>query len=305
MKLLITGLSGFVGTYVGVAASNQFEIFGTYNNNLPSIKNLSGSMKVDLTDKKTVFNCIEKIKPDIVIHAAGTKNVNYCETHPEYAFESHVVSTRNLVDALHGSSAPLIYISTDCVFDGIKEFYSENDETSPVNQYGKVKLIAEEYIKQNTSNYLVVRISLMFGWTVGEQLSNTVQDVILNLRKNNTITLSQTSYNTPLYARDACQIIIELVKNNTYNGVVHLAGNTRLSRYELGITTAKMFSFDEKLIIPTTENLPNRPVNSCLSMNYIPQKLGLLPCELLDGLASMKRDENIAFHGDAYAKDIS
>ena len=270
MKLLITGISGFVGMHLGYVAASHFETFGTYRNNLPLLKGACHIEKLDLTKRKEVFQWIEVKRPDVVIHAAGTRNVNLCERDHEYAFNSHVVSTQNLVDALNGSLTPLIYISTDCVFPGIREYYSEDDGTSPANQYGRVKLIAEEYITSRLSRYVLLRTSAMYGWTCENQLSNTVQDVILSQRKNTNIVLSNTTYNTPLYVLDACRVTIKLLEYPSINGIAHLAGDTRLSRYDLGIKTTETFNLDKRLIIPTEERLANRPVNSCLHMRADP-----------------------------------
>lgn len=289
-KLLITGISGFVGMHMSYVAANHFEIFGTYCNNSPILRNTFHIHRLDLTEREMVFRWMASNQPDFVIHAAGTRDVNLCERDHEYAFKSHVISTRNLVDALSNSSIPLVYLSTDSVFPGIKEYYSEFDNTSPVNQYGKVKLIAEEYIIRKLSKYILLRTSVMYGWTHGNQLSNTVLDTILSLRRKVQITLSNATYNTPLYVLDACKITMKLLKYPSINGIVHLAGDTRLSRFELGLRTAQVFELNKQLINVSEKRLANRPVNSCLQMRVIPESIGISPCSLMSGLTQMKED---------------
>lgn len=49
------------------------------------------------------------------------------------------------------------------VYEGVKSFYKEEDETNPVNVYGKSKVAAEKFISENCSNYAILRSSIIFG----------------------------------------------------------------------------------------------------------------------------------------------
>jgi dTDP-4-dehydrorhamnose reductase len=303
MRLLITGISGLVGTYLSLSVNHQCDVFGTYRENEPVFKKRCEPQKLNLGNRKEVFKYIESVRPDAIIHAAGSRDINYCEENPGFAFESHVISTRNLVDAIGRSSTTFVYISTDCVFPGRKPFYTEGDDASPINQYGKAKLMAENYVCEKVPDHLIVRVSLVFGWTFGRQASNTVQDVVRSLREQKPLVLSRAMYNTPLYAVDACRLIVQMIDADGIRGIVHLSGNTRVSRYELGVKAAQDFSLDDRLVVPTDELLPNRPRNSCLAMNRICGIYDLSCCDVQAGLVSMRKDEKL--FGDGYAENIS
>jgi dTDP-4-dehydrorhamnose reductase len=96
--------------------------------------------------------------PELVLHAAAWTKVDDAESDPDGARRANVAGTRN-VAAL---GAPVVYYSTDYVFDGTKrEPYVESDPTSPLGVYGQTKLQGEQEIRSGW----IVRSSWLFGWT--------------------------------------------------------------------------------------------------------------------------------------------
>jgi dTDP-4-dehydrorhamnose reductase len=97
-------------------------------------------------------------RPELVLHAAAWTRVDDAESHPDGAEAANVVGTRN-VAAL---DAPLVYYSTDYVFDGRKrEPYVESDAPSPLGVYGRTKLAGEHEVRDGW----IIRSSWLFGWT--------------------------------------------------------------------------------------------------------------------------------------------
>jgi dTDP-4-dehydrorhamnose reductase len=97
-------------------------------------------------------------RPELVLHAAAWTKVDDAEADPEGAVTSNVLGTRNVVAV----GAPVVYYSSDYVFDGAKgEPYLESDPTSPLGVYGQTKLQGEQEIRDGW----IVRSSWLFGWT--------------------------------------------------------------------------------------------------------------------------------------------
>jgi dTDP-4-dehydrorhamnose reductase len=96
-------------------------------------------------------------RPDLVLHAAAWTRVDDAETDPGSARRVNVAGTRNVVSL----GAPVVYYSTDYVFDGTKtEPYVESDPTNPLSVYGQTKLEGEQEIGVGW----IVRSSWLFGW---------------------------------------------------------------------------------------------------------------------------------------------
>jgi dTDP-4-dehydrorhamnose reductase len=97
-------------------------------------------------------------RPELVLHAAAWTKVDEAESDPDGARRVNVTGTRNVVEL----GAPVVYYSTDYVFDGTKSApYVESDPTSPLGVYGQTKLEAEREIRDGW----IVRSSWLFGWT--------------------------------------------------------------------------------------------------------------------------------------------
>jgi dTDP-4-dehydrorhamnose reductase len=104
--------------------------------------------------------------PDLVLHAAAWTDVDGAEGDPDGADAVNVAGTRNVV----GLGAPVVYYSTDYVFDGRKRTpYVESDTTSPLGEYGRSKLEGEAEVREGW----IVRSSWLFG-AVGHNFLRTM-----------------------------------------------------------------------------------------------------------------------------------
>ena len=98
------------------------------------------------------------LAPELVLHAAAWTDVDGAESDPGEAHAVNVLGTRNVV----ALGAPVVYYSTDYVFDGAKrDPYVESDETGPVSVYGQTKLAGEREVRDGW----IVRSSWLFGST--------------------------------------------------------------------------------------------------------------------------------------------
>ena len=149
-------------------------------------------------DTLDVVRPVLEYRPQLVLHAAAWTDVDRAEEHPEEAAAVNVTGTRNVA----GLGAPLVYYSTDYVFDGSKgEPYVESDEPNPLSVYGRTKLEGEREVREGW----VVRSSWLFGWT----------------GKNFLLTMLALGAE-----RDEVAVVDDQVGSPTYVG--HLAGATRV-----------------------------------------------------------------------------
>lgn len=289
MNISIIGASGFIGSHLALYFSDKATIYGTYFMN-EAIKMPGCSyIQVDALQPDSLLRYFEIARPDVVILSAGTRDLAFCENEPDRARQAHYIGTKNILDACKKHDPYIIYISTDCVFDGSRSIFFEDDAVNPINQYGKIKLETERLIQAYSSSALILRVSLTYGWALRNQNSNTVYDVIRTLTKEKTITLPTTLYNTPIYVYEIGRFISDFILTPK-SGIFHLAGTNRVSRYELGICIALTFGLNPTFVLPTTVHQGIRPTNSCLGVEKIEKALNRTVGNLEEGLSEMSSD---------------
>ncbi|MDZ8184194.1 MAG: NAD(P)-dependent oxidoreductase [Nostoc sp. ChiSLP02] len=236
-KLLITGVSGFLGWHLCQLAKQDWEIYGTYLSHpieIPGIKIL----KVNLTDFQELQQIFNTIKPAAVIHTAAHSQPNFCQTHPEESHAINVTASCNLAGLCADNSIPCALTSTDLVFDGLNAPYRETDSVCPVSIYGEQKAIAEAGMLERYPMTAVCRMPLMFGAETPTAKS-FIQPFIQTLKDGKELNLFIDEFRTPVSGTSAAKgLLLALEK---VNGIIHLGGKERLSRYDFGLLLAEVF----------------------------------------------------------------
>lgn len=211
-------------------------------------------VKLDIMDFKNVKDVISASKPDIIVHSANLAGgVDFCEKNPDLAKKFHFEATKFLGQEAKACGAKLIYISSECVFDGKKEAYSEEDAVRPQNVYGEYKAKSEEWIAQNVNRYIIVRTMSVFGWQPDTKTPNALMKVYFSIQKKQRVDIPVFRWGTPTYVRDLAQAIVELALSE-YNGLYHVVGNSYLSRYDWLFQTAESLGWDVTYLHPVKNN---------------------------------------------------
>lgn len=232
-KLLITGASGFLGWHLCQLAKQEWEIYGTYLSHpleIPGIKML----KVNLTDFRELQRIFSDVKPTAVIHTAAHSQPNFCQTHPEESHAINVTASCNIAGLCADDSIPCAFTSTDLVFDGLNAPYRESDFVCPVNLYGEQKAIAEAGMLERYPMTAVCRMPLMFG-----AAKSFIQPFIQTLQAEKELNLFVDEFRTPVSGKTAAKgLLLALEK---VNGIIHLGGKERISRYDFGKILVEVF----------------------------------------------------------------
>ena len=236
-KLLITGASGFLGWHLCQLAKQEWEVYGTYLSHpleIPGIKML----KVNLTNFQELQRIFSDIKPAAVIHTAAHSQPNFCQTHPEESHAINVTASCNIAGLCADNSISCAFTSTDLVFDGLNAPYRDTDSVCPVNLYGEQKAIAEADMLERYPMTAVCRMPLMFG-AATPTAKSFIQPFIQTLKAEQELNLFIDEFRTPVSGTTAAKgLLLALEK---VNGIIHLGGKERISRYDFGQLLVEVF----------------------------------------------------------------
>ena len=156
----ITGAGGLIGSHLIRSASRAWEARALTR------------AELDLTDFAAVRAAFSREQPRLIIHCAALSKTLECEQNPERARANNVEVTRVLAGL--AADIPLLFFSTDLVFDGTKGHYRENDPPNPLTVYAETKLAAEKLVLANPK-HTVIRTSLNAGRTLnGDSVQRTM-----------------------------------------------------------------------------------------------------------------------------------
>ena len=251
-RLLVTGASGFLGWNICSAASRAWEVFGVEFAGRVKIPNVK-MVNTDLTDFQELKGLFSNIQPDAVIHAAAASKPNYCQVNQTESCRINVETSVEIADLCAERNIPLVFTSTDMVFDGLNPPYKEEDTVCPVNIYGEQKVLAEERIMDRYPEAVVCRLSLMFGYS--PEASTFFQQIIQSMRKGMELQLFSDEYRTFVSAGSVVSGIFLALEN--ISGILHLGGNERVSRYDFGKLAAQVFQIDNAKLLPcSSKDIP-------------------------------------------------
>jgi len=253
MKILITGARGQLAKEFQRSLENyDYEVAALDKESL------------DITDPDSLKRTFSRNKPDIVLNCAAYNFVDRAEDDFDAAFKVNAIGVRNLASACRKDKTLLIHYSTDYVFDGRKEdFYTEEDEPGPINSYGKSKLSGENFLKEEAENFLLFRVS----WVFGEGKQNFLYKLLEQAKKTSTLKVVYDQISVPTYTKDIVSLTM-LAINKGLRGLYHLTNSGYASRYEVARFFIGRLGLDNLLLPVGSENFPSpakRPYFSAMS----------------------------------------
>ena len=283
MKFLVTGSAGLVGNQVvRDLVENGDTVYSGYNNSKPEF-GIPIHMDLNCLDK--IQNIMEDIKPDTIIHLAAITNVDLCEKEKDLAMKINAKATEVVSKQAAKLKSFFVYVSTDYVFDGEKGMKKESDSTDPVDYYGKTKLEGEKSLMNLASSWCIARTSTPYG--LHQKKKSFPLWVAENLQNNNEINVIVDQYTSPTYVPNLSKMLIEIAKRQIV-GVLHVAGNTRISRYEMAELVADKLNLEKKLLKPTNIDgmnwIAKRPKDSSLDVSLTSTILDEKPLSIKQGL---------------------
>lgn len=264
MDILVTGITGQLGYDVCKEIEKRGHVCIGVDRN-----------EMDLTNPSQIKSCIYKYLPQAIIHCGAYTAVDLAQGNEHICTEINSNSVKELSLCAKDMDIPLIYISTDYVFDGTKEgIYNEEDIPNPINVYGKTKYKGEVYIREILEKYYIIRIS----WVFGKNGKNFIDTMLKLSKEKNEINVINDQIGSPTYTADLAPLIIDMLETDKY-GTYHVTNEGFCTWYEFAKEIFAIKDIDIKINPIKTSDYPTkaqRPLNSRLSKEKL-IKMGFKP----------------------------
>ena len=245
-------------------------------------------LDVEINNREMVSDALQQEPFDTLINCAAYTAVDAAEEDDEEGalFGANIKGVGVLRQEFMGY---LIHISTGYVFDGGEGNYIESDIPAPLNKYGRSKFAGEQAALMREPT-CVVRTLDLFGHN--KQRSDFVRAVRNLLSRGNNFTMPNNLFGNPTYIPSLAGALLHLAEKRSTMGILHIAGETILTRFQLALKIAARFDYDPELIRPTSKikGAASRPQNASISVG-LAKSMGIPILDIDEALEEYHKEE--------------
>lgn len=292
---VILGASGLVGgAYLRCLRGRGVPVRGTYRTQ-PG----PGLDPLDLAQGSEAY--LDSASPTLVLLTSALTNVDYCESHAEETRERNVRQLEPIVRWCAGARVPLVFFSTDYLFDGKEGPYDEEAPPRPLNVYGRSKLEGERLVGSLPLG-AVLRITNVFD--VGFDRKNFLIRCLDHLKAGKPLVVPDDQLATPTYATWLADQTVALLERGLLCAagaprVLHLGCDEMVSRVDFATRVAALLGADASIVRgrPTAElnQAAPRPLRGGLRNDRLKRMLGIAAIRFEDALRDLAPRLRAAF----------
>ena len=284
MKMIVTGLSGLVGTRLRQMFEDKYNFV-----------NVDLATGVDITDISSVKKALEESGGDALVHLAAFTDV--AGAHQQVGdkngvcYKVNVNGTRNVAQCCKEMGVYMVQVSTDYVFDGKKDGpYVETDSPKPVDWYGQTKWWAEQEVEKVGGEHTILRLA--FPYLANPMRPDLLVKIVDQIENNNLPPQFADNMVTPTFVDDFCKAI-DAVLTKRPGGVFHATGSSWHSAYEIATMIKKAFGLGGNIEKGSQVEFSRRtgrplPQKLMISNQKLASELGLKMKTFSEGLAKVK-----------------
>ncbi|KQW72500.1 dTDP-4-dehydrorhamnose reductase [Ensifer sp. Root127] len=275
MRILATGASGQVGAELSqISWPEGVELV------------MASRAELDLTDVDAIGEFVSTGGFDVVINPAAYTAVDKAEADMVAAWRVNALAPAALAEATRKARIPLLHVSTDYVFDGLKVgAYVESDWISPIGVYGASKAAGELAVRTGNPRHVIMRTS----WVFSANGNNFVKTMLRLAGEKQRLRIVDDQHGCPTSAKDIATalatIAVRLASDpSSPSGTYHFANKGAVTWYgfaqeifrQLASTGNKVPVVDAISTIdyPTPAK---RPANSVLNTEKIVRDFSICP----------------------------
>lgn len=249
MKILVTGVKGQLGfDVVNEAKARGIQAVGVDID------------EMDITNKEQVNQVMKSDVFDAVVHCAAWTAVDKAEDMVDVCRKVNALGTKNIADVCEELDIPMMYFSTDYVFDGQGETpWSEYDERNPLNVYGQTKYEGE-LVVERLKKHFMIRIA----WVFGKNGNNFIKTMLRLGKERGKVSVVKDQIGSPTYTFDLARLVVDMIQSDKY-GTYHATNEGICSWYEFACEIFKQAGMDVEVTPVNSDAFPvkaMRPKNS-------------------------------------------
>lgn len=277
MKALVTGVAGQLGhdvmnelakrgiAGVGSDLAPQYagEQDGTAVTSMPYLA-------MDITDPESVRSTILMSGADTVIHCAAWTAVDKAEEMPDACRRVNAYGTENIAKVCEELDIPMMYFSTDYVFNGNgTRPWEPDDEFEPLDVYGQTKAEGEIAVRQHVKKFFILRIA----WVFGTNGKNFIKTMLRLSKTHDHLRVVSDQIGTPTYTYDLARLVVDMIQTDRY-GVYHVTNEgSYISWYDFTLAIFEEAGVTGVTVEPVTSAeygaAAKRPYNSRMDRSKI------------------------------------
>ena len=277
MKILVTGVGGQLGHDVMNELFSR-GIEGTGSDIAPSYAGIADGtpvtrmpyVQLDITDAEAVEETLDRAAPDAVIHCAAWTAVDAAEEKEDLCRAVNAGGTRHIAEWCGRRDVPMMYFSTDYVFDGQGERpWQPDDPYDPLGVYGKTKAEGEQAVRELVPRFFILRIA----WVFGINGKNFIRTMLRLSETHDTLRVVNDQIGTPTYTLDLARLVADMIVTDRY-GIYHVTNEgPYISWYDFARAIFEKAGTGSVTVLPvTTEEYGAaavRPKNSRMDRSKI------------------------------------
>ena len=256
MKILVTGVKGQLGyDVVNEAEQRGIEAVGV------------DIEEMDITDASQVDQVIKSGHYDAVVHCAAWTAVDKAEEMVDVCRKVNAEGTANIAKVCAELDIPMMYFSTDYVFDGEgTRPWEEYDERHPLNVYGQTKYEGELAVEK-LKKFFIVRIA----WVFGKNGNNFIKTMLRLGKEKGAVSVVNDQIGSPTYTYDLARRVVDMIQTGAY-GIYHATNEGLCSWYEFACEIFKQAKMDVAVTPVDSDAFPakaKRPKNSRMNRSEL------------------------------------
>ena len=265
MKVFVTGVKGQLGHDIMLELERQ---------------QLAGVgvdiEEMDITDPAAVRRVITEAAPDAVIHCAAWTAVDAAEDNEAQCRKVNAEGTANIAEVCRDRKLPMMYFSTDYVFNGEGERpWEPEDPAEPLNIYGQTKYEGEQAVRSLVPDrHFILRIQ----WVYGLNGKNFVKTMLKLSEDHDRLTVVNDQVGSPTYTPDIARLAVDMIQTDRY-GTYHVANQGLCSWYEFAREIFRQAGKQVEVVPVSSEAYAakaKRPHNSRMNLEKV-EKNGFRP----------------------------